>query len=154
MMVNQTSIERKKNLEKEDMKLSFFCSNIKAGFPSPAEDFIDCQIDLNSYLIDNPTSTFLVRVSGTSMVDVGILSGDILIVDKSVPISEGQIVVASVDGEFTVKRLQKRGGTLFLVAANKNFKPIEIRQGDEFQIWGVVKHAIHSFNKQGGMAMN
>ena len=126
-------------------KFPLFFSSIKAGFPSPADDFIENRLDLNDYLIEHPEATFFVRVSGDSMINAGIHSGDLLIVDKSLKAESGDVVVAVVDGEFTVKRLKKVKNRIFLVPENPNYPIIEIKEGRDFMIWGVVKHVIHSF---------
>jgi DNA polymerase V len=100
-------------------------------------------IDLNEELIRNPAATFLVRVKGESMRDAGIHTGDTLIVDKSVTPADRQIVVAMVDGEFTVKRFRKMDGRIFLEAANSSFAPIEVGEDQELTIWGAVTFVIH-----------
>jgi DNA polymerase V len=120
-----------------------FVSTVKAGFPSPADDFLEEHLDLNKYLVPHPEATFFVRVSGDSMLNAGIFPGDILIVDKSLDPFQNQIVVAVIDGEFTVKRFRKEGSKIFLVPENSKYKPIEIRSGDDFTVWGVVTHNIH-----------
>jgi DNA polymerase V len=125
--------------------LPLYLSRIKAGFPSPADDYLDKKLDLNEFLIKHPASTFFVKVKGDSMVNGGIHSGDILVVDRSAEPKNNKIVVAVVNGDFTVKRVQKRGGKLFLVAENPDFPPMEISESAEFEIWGVVLHVIHSF---------
>lgn len=118
-------------------------NSVKAGFPSPAEDFIESQLDLNELLIDHPTATFFVRVDGNSMVNAGIFSGDLLIIDRAKEAIDKKIVVAIVNGEFTVKRLRKFGEKIQLVAENPHYKPIIITPGMDFEIWGVVTHVIH-----------
>ncbi len=116
---------------------------ISAGFPSPAEDFIDKKLDLNEYLVRNQPATFLVRVQGNSMENAGILDGDILVVDRSLEPSDGKIVIGVIDGEFTVKRIVKKSGKFFLQPENESFKPIEITPEMDFKIWGIVTFAIH-----------
>jgi DNA polymerase V len=117
---------------------------VEAGFPSPAEDFIEKGLDLNRELIQNPSSTFCVRVKGDSMRDAGIHSGDVLIVDKSLEAQDRQIVVAHINGDFTVKRLRKNGGRVFLEPANADYPPIEVSdEGDYPMVWGVVVYIIH-----------
>jgi DNA polymerase V len=116
---------------------------ISAGFPSPAEDFIDKKLDLNEYLVRNQPATFLVKVQGTSMENAGILDGDILVVDRSLEPSSGKIVIGVIDGEFTVKRIEKKAGKFFLLPENESFKPIEITPDMDFKIWGIVTFAIH-----------
>ncbi len=124
--------------------LPLYLSRIKAGFPSPADDFLDKRLDLNEFLIKHPASTFFVKVKGDSMIGAGINSGDMLIVDRSIEPKNNKVVVAVVNGDFTVKRFSKRLGKVFLVAENPDFKPIEITDASDFEIWGVVIHVIHS----------
>jgi len=126
------------------LKLPLFLSSVKAGFPSPADDFVETRLDLNEYLIDHPEATFFVRVSGDSMIRAGIHTGDILIVDRSLEPKNNDIVIAIIDGEFTVKRLKKYGDRVFLVPENPNYKLIEIKPESDFLIWGVVKYVIHA----------
>ncbi|MCB2141459.1 translesion error-prone DNA polymerase V autoproteolytic subunit [bacterium] len=118
-------------------------SCVMAGFPSPADDYIDHPLDLNTHLIQHPSATFFVRVQGSSMVGAGIYDGDLLIVDRALKPTIGKVVVAIMDGEFTVKRMMKNGSKLYLVAENSDFKPIEIKDGTEFQVWGVVTYCLH-----------
>ena len=125
--------------------LKLYLSRIRAGFPSPADDYLDKKLDLNEHLIRHPASTFFVKVKGDSMVNAGIHSGDILVVDRSAEPKNNKIVVAVINGEFTVKRVSKRGSKLFLMAENPDFIPIEVSESAEFEIWGVVLHVIHSF---------
>jgi DNA polymerase V len=120
-----------------------FITKISAGFPSPAEDYIDKNLDLNEYLIQHPAATFFVRVAGSSMINAGIHSGDILIVDRSVEPADKKIVIAVINGEMTVKRIRKNAGKLYLVPENDAYKPLEITEGSEFQVWGVVTNVIH-----------
>jgi len=124
--------------------LKLYLSRIRAGFPSPADDFIDKHLDLNEHLIKHPSSTFFVKVKGDSMLGAGINSGDILIVDRSLEPKDKRIVVAVVNGDFTVKRISKKGDRLSLMAENPKYPAIEIKDGMEFEIWGVVIHVIHS----------
>lgn len=122
--------------------IPIFFAPVKAGFPTPAEDFSEAKLDLNELLIKHPSATFFVRASGDSMTGVGISNNDILIVDKALEINEGKIVIASIDGEFTVKRVKKMKGNLFLIAENENYSPIKINDEDDFQIFGVVTTVI------------
>lgn len=126
-------------------KLPFFLTPVLAGFPSPADDFIDKNLDLHEFLVKKPASTFLLRVKGDSMVGKSINDGDILIVDKSVKPYDGAIVIASVDDNFTVKTFYKKNNTIKLLPANENYPEIEINKGEELNIFGVVEHVIHSF---------
>lgn len=116
---------------------------IKAGFPSPAQDYIDSALDLNKELIKNPSSTFYGRVKGNSMVNAGINDGDILIIDKSIPPSDGKKAVCYIDGEFTIKTLQVNKNGIFLMPANSDFKPIKVSEENDFIVWGVVTFVIH-----------
>ncbi len=125
-------------------ELPLFLSKIRAGFPSPADDFLDKKLDLNEFLIKHPSSTFFVKVKGDSMIKAGINSGDILVVDRSLEPKDKKIVVAVVNGEFTVKRIQKKSQKLFLISENDAYVPIEIKEGTDFEVWGVVIHVIHS----------
>lgn len=111
---------------------------VSAGFPSPAADYADKRLDINEYLIRNPVSTFFFSVEGDSMQGAEIFDGDILVVDKSIRPRHGQIVVAFVDGERLVKRLYQRSGRVALLAENQCYPPLEIRDGMELLIWGVV----------------
>ena len=129
--------------KRTSLKLPLVSASVEAGFPSPADDHLERGIDLNEELIRNPAATFLVRVKGESMRDAGIHSGDTLIVDKSVTPSDRQIVVAMIDGEFTVKRFRKVNGRIYLEAANDSFAPIEVGADQELTIWGSVTYIIH-----------
>jgi DNA polymerase V len=125
------------------LELDLYTTKISAGFPSPADDFLDRKLDLNEYLIRNPSATFLLRVNGNSMVNAGISDGDILIVDRSVEAADGKVVIGIINGEFTVKRILKKGKKLFLKPENEKFNPIEITEDMDFKIWGVVVYTIH-----------
>lgn len=131
------------SLAEDQRAFPLFLESVQAGFPSPADDYIDQQLDLNDHLIEHPAATFFVRVEGRSMMDAGILSGDILVVDRARQPRHNTIVIAAVDGELTVKRLQKKGKALFLVPENKEFEPIKITPETAIDIWGVVTYVIH-----------
>ena len=124
-------------------------STVAAGFPSPADDYIDVGIDLNETLIRHPSSTFFLRVSGDSMVEAGIQHGDLLVVDRSLEARPGHVVVAVLDGAFTLKRLARHQGRLRLEAANSAYPPLELHHCGDVQIWGVAIHAIHSLAAHG-----
>lgn len=111
---------------------------VSAGFPSPAADYEEKRLDINEYLVRNPVSTFFFAVQGDSMEGAEIFDGDVLVVDKSVRPAHGHIVVAFVDGERLVKRLYRRAGHVALVAENPRYPTLEIRDGQELQVWGVV----------------
>jgi DNA polymerase V len=119
-------------------------SYVKAGFPSPAEDFIETQLDISKKLIKHPASTFLVRAKGDSMIEKGIQDGDILVVDKSLEAKNNSVVIAYIDGEFTVKRFVKKKNKVVLYPANSNYEPIEITPENDFLVWGVVTYVLHS----------
>ncbi len=127
------------------LNMPYFENGVSAGFPSPAEDHMHSKIDLNNLLVENPSATYYVRVNGDSMLGAGILSGDLLIVDRSIEVTNNCIVVAHLDGEFTVKRIKKIKNKIFLQAENNNYKPIEITKEMDFELFGVVAHAIHHF---------
>lgn len=137
-----TSISRTAS-KKRKTKLTII-NDVPAGFPSPASDAIQQSLDLNQLLIQHPAATFFVKVLGHSMQNSNIHSGDILVVDRAVTPGHNHIAVAVIDGEFTVKRIAKRGGKLFLIPENENFHAIEIKDGMNVEIWGVVTHVIHS----------
>lgn len=134
-------------MDKQEIQIlpPLFEQGVQAGFPSPAEDFVESSLDLNTYLIDHPSATFFVRVKGQSMTGAGIFPEDLLIVDRAINPRDKTIVIAYINGDFTVKRLRKMDNQVYLCPENKNFKPIKISRNDDFQIWGVVAHVIHSF---------
>jgi len=123
-------------------RLPLFGDGVAAGFPSPAEDYVEGRLSLDEHLVPHPEATFFVRARGNSMVGAGIFDGDLLIVDKSLAPLSGHIVIAVVDGELTVKRLIRRGGTLLLKAENPQFQEITFREGQELQVWGVVTASV------------
>lgn len=120
-----------------------FLSRVPAGFPSPADDYLEGKLDLNEHLIQHKAATFFVRVSGSSMEGAGIFDGDLLIVDRALETKHKSIVVAVVNGEFTVKRIKKEKGRVWLIPENDKFKPIELKEGTECEVWGVVTNVIH-----------
>ena len=126
------------------LPLPLFLSTVRAGFPSPAADFSETSLDLNQFLIKHPAATFYLRVSGDSMSGAGVYSGDILIVDRALEAKPGQVVVAVVDSEFTVKRLCKIKGKLYLSPENPNYLLLEIKPEMNFAVWGVVTCVLHS----------
>ena len=127
------------------LPLDFHMTSICAGFPSPADDHLDISLDLNEYLIKHPSATFYIYVKGDSMIDDGLHSGDIMIVDRSLNPKSKDIVVAVIDGEFTVKKIYKKNNQIYLIPSNKKYQSIAINKDMDFQIWGVVTHAIHHF---------
>jgi len=124
--------------------LPYFEAKVPAGFPSPAADYEENQLDLNKHLIKNPAATFFVRVSGDSMIGAGIHDGDLLIVDRSIDPKDKNVVIAVVDGELTVKRIRIRRKKITLEPENVNYASREISKDADFQVWGVVTNVIHS----------
>ena len=119
--------------------------SVSAGFPSPADDYTEENIDLNEHLISNPFSTFFLRVKGDSMINAGIKDKDLIIVDKSLIAKPGNIVIAMIDGEFTIKRLSIKNDELYLKAENHNYPDFSFKIHIDVQIWGVVIYSIHSY---------
>lgn len=117
-------------------------SSVAAGFPSPADDYLDRPLDFNELLIANPAATFAVRVAGDSMIDIGIFPNDIAIVDRSVTARDASIILGILDGDFTIKRYRVRGRTVWLEAENKAYKPLHITEEMAFEVWGVVRNTI------------
>ena len=120
-----------------------FLVPVSAGYPSPADDYLDSSLDLNQHLIKHPTATFCVRVAGESMREAGIHSGDVLIVDRALTPRDGSVVIAVINGELTVKRLSKRKGKLLLMPENQQYPPLAITEATTFEVWGVVTYVIH-----------
>ncbi len=116
---------------------------VSAGFPSPADDYMDKPLDLNEYLIKHPASTFLVRVQGESMLGAGIHPDDILIVDRSISAKPNDIVIATLDGDFTVKRYVTEKGRHYLKPENPRYEMMEVSNHPDCRIWGVVVYVIH-----------
>ncbi len=129
-------------------KPPLYSSQPSAGFPSPGDDLVERPLDLNDLLINNPTATFFVKVSGDSMEGARIFDGDILIVDRSIEARNEMIVVAAVFGELVVKRLQKTQAHTLLVSENENYEPINIQDADDCFVWGVVVGSARNFNEK------
>lgn len=125
-------------------KLPIFLGRLPAGFPSPADDYLEGKLDITKHLVKHPAATFYVRVSGDSMIGAGIHTGDLLVVDRSLEPKNGNVIVAALAGDLTVKRLYQRDGVIRLLPDNKEYQPIEILDGQSFEIWGVVTNVIHS----------
>ena len=117
-------------------------SSISAGFPSPAEDFSELSISLDKHLIQNPAATFMAYANGNSMVDAGIHHGDILIIDRSLNARDGDIIIAVLHGEFTVKQLSIINNTFFLLPKNPKYSPVKISDDMDFEVWGIVSYSI------------
>jgi len=120
-----------------------FMVPVSAGFPSPAEDYLEGNLDLNKHLIKHPAATFFVKVSGSSMIDAGIHDGDILIVDRSLKPVNKKVVIAVVNGELTVRRIRVTKDKVVLISENKDYKPLQVEEEMDFEVWGVVTNVIH-----------
>ena len=128
-----------------ELELPYVDVGISAGFPSPADDFIELTIDLNRELIKHKDSTFFAKVKGDSMKNAGIFNGDLLIIDKSLEPQDGKIAICQIDGDFTVKRIKKENDVVWLIAENEDYKPIKVTEENELMIWGIVIHSIKTF---------
>ena len=129
--------------EATSLPLPIILTRVQAGFPSSADEGLEKTLDLNELLITHPAATFFVRVAGDSMQDAGIFSGDVLIVDRSLEATDHAIVIAVINTEFTVKRLIKQKGRVYLSPENRAYPIVEIMPESDFQIWGVVTYVIH-----------
>ena len=123
--------------------LPLYLAPVEAGFPSPAEDYLDRRLDLHQHLVRNEAATFFLRAHGESMLGAGIHDGDLLIVDRSVEAVHRKVVIAALDGELTVKRLLHREGRVLLAPENPQFEPIDITESEFVHIWGVVTYVVH-----------
>ena len=130
-------------IKKKQINTPVFLDKVSAGFPSPATDYMENKLDLNEYLIRHPAATFIVKASGSSMVNADIYSGDLLVVDRSVTPKSNNIVIASIFGDLTVKKLKKKEKSFFLISANDEYPSIEVKEEMECFIWGVVTYIIH-----------
>ena len=142
IQIQKGDFEKRLNLQ--------FAPAIKAGFPSPAEDYIHETLDFNRDLIHNPEATFYGKVEGDSMIEAGICDGDIAVIDRSIEPKDGDVVVGYIDGEFTIKYLDlshRKDGYIELRPANKDFKPIRIDADDDFEVWGVVIWTIKNWRR-------
>lgn len=128
-----------------ELSLPFVEAGVSAGFPSPAEDFLENELDFNSTFIKHPSATFYAKVKGNSMKDVGITNGDIMVIDKSLEPKNGDIAVCYLDGEFTVKTIMIEKEVVWLVPQNEEYKPIKVDKENELIIWGIVINVIKSF---------
>jgi DNA polymerase V len=126
------------------LRLPLFLSRISAGFPSPADDYVEGTLSLDGHFVQRPEATFFLRVRGDSMVGAGIHDGDLLIVDKSLEPRHGSIVIAEVHGELTVKKLHRKNGEIALLAENPAYRPIPINEESQLVIWGVVTEVVHT----------
>ncbi len=126
------------------LRLPLFMTPVPAGDPSSGDDHVERYLDISRHLIRNPVATFLVRVTGDSMIGAGIRSGDILVVDRSIEPADGKIVIAVVEGRLTVKRLRIEGEKAVLVPENPDYAEVEIGDGSDVVIWGVVTGVVRS----------
>jgi DNA polymerase V len=125
-----------------ELKIPFIPDGVSAGFPSPAADFMETNIDLNTALSENPLATFYIRVNGNSMINAGINDKDVLIVDRSLEPQNNKIAICFIDGEFTVKRIKVETDCLYLMPENSNYQPIKVTEENELIIWGIVTYVI------------
>ena len=145
-MYKYKNLDLFQSIKKKQILTPIFVDSVSAGFPSPATDYMENKLDLNEYLIKRPAATFIVKAKGFSMTDAGILSGDLLIVDRSITPKSNDIVIASIFGDLTVKKLQKKEKSLFLLSANSDYPSIQVKEEMECFIWGVVTYTIHESN--------
>ncbi|GAB4157113.1 MAG: translesion error-prone DNA polymerase V autoproteolytic subunit [Candidatus Dojkabacteria bacterium] len=120
---------------------------VHAGFPNIAENYIDNELNLHKFAVTHPVSTFFLKVEGDSMLGAGIYPEDILVVDRSLEPRNGSVVVAFLDGEFTLKRYYKKKESIYLIPANKKYKPIKVEIDQSFEIWGVATYTLHNLKK-------
>lgn len=125
-----------------ELRIPFIPDGVSAGFPSPAADFMENNIDLNKELSENPLATFYIKVKGNSMIDAGINDKDVLIVDRSIEPQDNKIAICFIDGEFTVKRIKLEKDCLYLMPENSNYSPIKVTEENELTIWGIVTYVI------------
>ena len=140
----ETIYQPEQSNQSTEYKRPLFLIPVSAGFPSPADSYIENQLDLNKLLIRHPAATFFVKVKGDSMIEAGIHSGDILIVDRALEATDKKVVIAVIDGELTVKRIRIIEGRIFLLPENQDYSPTEITDEVSFEIWGVVTNVIHT----------
>lgn len=142
------SINKKQNLSfflpdfESEIKIPFVKEGVSAGFPSPAGDFMEMNIDLNKELSENTLATFYIKVKGNSMIDAGINDKDVLVVDRSLEPQNNKIAICFIDGEFTVKRILVEKDCLYLMPENPNYSPIKVTEENELIIWGIVTYVI------------
>ena len=129
-------------LQSGNLKIPLLLSFVHASFPSPADDYKERPLDLDELVIQHPEATFYVKVSGESMKDAGIADGDVLVVDRAIDATHNAIIVAVLNGEFTVKRLHQENETIYLVPANPLYQPVQVTEDMHFQVWGVVTYCI------------
>ena len=137
------SLEILQVIDKEQFAVPFAQAGVRAGFPSPAQDYMLDSIDLTTALVNHPATTFCARVDGDSMVDANVYDGDILVVDRSLEPANGNMAVCFIDGEFTLKYIDIRKDGLYLRPANPDYPDIKVESESEFRVWGIVTYSIH-----------
>ncbi len=125
-----------------ELRIPYIKDGVSAGFPSPASDFMETNIDLNKELSDNPLATFYIKVKGNSMIDAGINDKDVLVVDRSLEPQNNKIAICFIDGEFTVKRIKLEKDCMYLMPENQNYQPIKVTEENQLIIWGIVTYVI------------
>lgn len=125
-----------------EIQIPYINEGVSAGFPSPAADFMETNIDLNKELSENPLATFYIKVKGNSMIDAGINDKDVLVVDRSLEPQNNKIAICCIDGEFTVKRIQVEKDCLYLMPENPSYEPIKVTEENQLIIWGMVTYVI------------
>ncbi len=129
--------------EEKTRALPLYLTPVAAGFPSPADDYVEQDLDLHSFLVRNPAATFFLRAEGQSMINAGIHDGDLLVVDRSLEAAHNRVVIAALDGELMVKRLVRRQGRVWLLPENPEYPEVDITEREHVHIWGVVSYVIH-----------
>ncbi len=142
--MNKTNLKIHPSDQSLELSLPYADGGIKAGFPSPAQDYMESAIDLNKELIKHPASTFYGRVKGDSMIDANVHDGDILVIDKSLEPQNGDMAVCFIDGEFTIKYIKLEKDVIWLEPANENYDPIKVTIENDFLIWGIVTYCIQN----------
>ena len=130
-------------VQRKEAAIPLYACGVSAGFPSPADDYLEGALDLNERLIREPAATFFARAKGDSMIGAGIHDGDLLVVDRSMEAKDGRVVIAAVNGELTVKRLARKKDKAWLEPENPAYSPIYLNEEDDVRIWGVVTNVIH-----------
>ena len=126
--------------------IPLYSDAVPAGFPSPADDYLDMDLNLHDYLVQHPSATFCVKAIGDSMINAGINNSDVMVIDRALTPKNNDIILAIINGEFTVKRIKKNDDELYLIPANESYKPVKITEEMNFQVWGVVTFIIHKTN--------
>lgn len=143
--VTAVEVARPSVAPQKSTKQPLYSSRPAAGFPAPGDDQVERVLDINDLVVKHPAATFFVRVEGDSMTGAGIFSGDVLVIDRSIEPRDGKIVVAAINGEMVVKRLQKKGNEQLLVSENDAYDPIKVSEDENCTIWGVVVGSVRQF---------